>query len=129
MEQQVPEMYSVALAGGNKATLGLRKIPVTTADWEKIKAFLELLKDSVVRDDASDSVMETVPPPAVGNAGRILHGHIPSESEMATAAERIALRDNIKWANQASQDSRLQQLREKRAATKSSSESEPDSQS
>lgn len=140
-----PEMFSIALSNGNKATLGLRHVPISQSDWVKINQFLELMKDTLVRPDMPmpDSVFQPSPlehwgeappkenelPTPHANAGRVLHGHIPSEAEMATASERIALRENIRWTAQALQDSRLEQLREKRLAMKSSKGSEDDSQS
>lgn len=134
MDQSPPEMYSVALSGGNKFTAGFRRIPVTAADWQRVKEFLELLKDSVVGEDQVSASLRIgdqpeIPLTPTSNAARVLRGHVPTETELARASEKIALRQNAQWITATMEETRLQTIREKRASTNSSDESGESSQS
>lgn len=122
MEQQ-PEMFSVALAGGNKCTIGLRTMPITPADYDKILEFLSILKDNLVSEVAERIPQEDIPAPTA-NANRVLRGYIPTETDLANASSRVMARENFIWTRQAMEDARMSKL-----STKSSNESEDDSQS
>ena len=125
-ESSPPEMYSIALSNGNKATVGIRLVPITPQDFQILKDFLNLLEKSLVSNGPTDVGSSSEPPVPIGSAGRVIRGHgphFPTEVDLATASERIALRDNIRWTTNAMEQARQQDQHVRKASEKSSNES------
>src|SRR5215469_8970386 len=125
IEQQPPEMFSVALTEGNKVTVGFRRIPLTAADWDILLKFLELLKPSLQTEvkPAEQSLEEL--PVGTARAERVLRGHFPTETELAAASQRVGAKENFRLTLQAMEKQRLQERHSKLYSTESDDDSQP----